>query len=436
VQIKEKPIIGCFPCFFSLGETIPQIKISEILKKNGIKCIFFSHGGKFESIAKNIGYNIVKLTDISWEGAYNEFTDSYWKTGKSFEQLLFYPYENGDIECLVKEEIDAFKKYNIDILISSFNLTTSISARVAQVPLIVLQSGTSIPPFFINGCISFPENYENIITRFLPSRVKKYFARWILMNNKLLTKDFNRIAKEFHLASFQTIHDILQGDHTLICDDITFLGIQPNREYPLKNFVGPIFGNINTESSFLDDNILNHINKPGISIFVTMGSTRSDNLFYQVIETLNKTKFNVIVSSPVTEEKYLPSTKENILIKPFIHSPKKLHEKVDLSIIHRGRGTVYTAAYAGKPVIGFPNYMEHQYNIDNLVRNGSGIRLSKKFFKPQDLLQALDQILKNYDIFLKNAKNLSNKLTKIPGEKIASQRILDIYQKTHYPYNL
>jgi hypothetical protein len=69
---------------------------------------------------------------------------------------------------------------------------------------------------------------------------------------------------------------------------------------------------------------------------------------------------------------------------------EQVNRAVDRAVLHAGQGTVYTAAYAGRPVIGIPMQFEQQYNIDMLVRHGSAIRLSKNQFHDHDLQAAID----------------------------------------------
>ena len=73
-------------------------------------------------------------------------------------------------------------------------------------------------------------------------------------------------------------------------------------------------------------------------------------------------------------------------------------------------------------------FMEHQYNIDNLVRWGSGIRISKRYFKSQELLKAIGKIFDNYEDYQKNAQRLASELTQEPGEEKAVKRIIEILQ--------
>ena len=69
---------------------------------------------------------------------------------------------------------------------------------------------------------------------------------------------------------------------------------------------------------------------------------------------------------------------------------------------------------------------EQQHNIDNLVRHGTAIRLSRENFKEKKLLKAIQEIFDNYDEYLKNAQLLKKKLKESNGAENAAKRIVDI----------
>jgi len=399
------------------------------LDKGG-KAIFFSHGGKTKQVTEELGCELVKLGKLPWSKV-NEDLKNKGKFDKTpYEELLFAVYKKDLIKPFVEEEIEAFKNAGVDLIISSFNPTASISARALNIPLIVINSGTAIPPYYRQGPVTFPENYENVFTRILPKFIKNLITRWMLLNYKLMVKDFNKVAEKYGVKPFKNINDILNGDYTFVCDDINFLGIKPTKEFPMENFVGPISGGLlEKQKDTIDEDIKRHLNRPGKSILLMMGSNRNKKLYLNILEALNQTNYNVIAVYTTIKEDELPETKDNILLKKFIKSPKLVNKMVDLAIIHGGRGTVYTAAYSGKPIIGLPMYCEHQYNIDNMVNKGAGLRISKRFFKQEDLLKAIDTIFSNYETYLKNAQNLSKKLTTVPGEEKAAQRLFEIIEE-------
>lgn len=424
---KSRPIIGFFPDFWSLGETIPLIKIAnEYLNLDG-EVIFFSHRGKYEYLAKDIGCKIIRLSDI-WRG-FAKTAKKMVHRGVPWEKIIAKLYREESIRRAVEEEIEAFSK--IKLLISTHNLTNSISARALKIPLVIVISGTAIPPYYDSDFCRFPENYENVFTKIMPQFIKNQIFKWYVLHCKYQVKEFNRVAKEYNVKPFRYFNDILLGDYTFVCDDINFLGLTSSEEFPKENYIGPIYhwDLFEDQQKKIDDRIKNHLNRPEKSILLSMGSSGEKQLFLNIIECFNKTDFNVIaVYSNILNKDELPETNENILFTEFVPSVEMLMKKVDLSVIHGGRGTVYSAAYSGKPAIGIPMILEQQFNIDNLVRHEVAIRLSKKYFKEKELLNAVDKIFSDYDVFLKNAQNLTAKLTQHNGEKVAAQRLIEIIQ--------
>jgi UDP:flavonoid glycosyltransferase YjiC (YdhE family) len=222
------------------------------------------------------------------------------------------------------------------------------------------------------------------------------------------------------------------GDYTLVCDDIEFLDMKSSKELPLENYIGPILtdGLFKNQDKQRDYDIEKHLKRSGKFILLSMGSRTDKEIFLKILHALNKTYYNVIaVYTSVLKEEDLPVVNDNILLKKFVPSMTKLNKIVDLVIIHGGRGTVYTAAYSGKPVIGIPNIHEQQFNLDCLVRHRMAIRLSKKYFNEKKFLKAVEKIFTNYDFYLKNAQMLSNKLPKHEGDINAAKKIVEILKK-------
>jgi UDP:flavonoid glycosyltransferase YjiC (YdhE family) len=152
-------------------------------------------------------------------------------------------------------------------------------------------------------------------------------------------------------------------------------------------------------------------------------------LFIEILKTLNKTSYNVVAVYTDISSKDIPKIRENILLKQYLKYPQIVNKIVDLAIIHGGRGTVYNSAYSGKPSIGIPFFVEQQYNIDCLVRKKVCIRISAKYFKTEELLKAINTIFENYDYYLKNAKALSEQLSKEIDEEKAVNRLIQIIDK-------
>jgi len=409
-----KPKIGFFPFFNSLGDTLPLLKVADYYKRFGGDAIFYSHGGAYEELAHSRGFKVIKVKPY-YENKNNTeiFSDLYFK----------------NLIDAVSKEIEVFKKTEIRLLVTNINLSSGISARVVGIPLVVLFSGTLSIPYYKSNLATFPDNLENPFTCFIPAVIKNRIFNWIIVKSKLYTRFFNNVAKQYGKKPFTHYLDLFKGDYFLACDDINFLKLKPTADYPQENYVGPILSGTFEEGfpGNNDKDIEQHIKKPWRSILLSMGSSGEKNLFLKIISILNKTEWNVVaIYTNILQDDELPKIENNILLKKFVPSIRTINEKVDLAIIHGGRGTIYTAAYSGKPIIGIPKQIEQQYNIDCLIRHGSGIRLSKKYFSSRRLLNAINDIFSNYQFYERNARNLAKSLKEDDNVRNTILRLIEI----------
>lgn len=421
INSDKIPLIGFFPGFFDIGETYTLVKIAKRYQEIGGKVIIFSHGGNYEYLAKEQGFKITRIKPIA---SGPEITKYFMK--QSDEDIIklirnqSVVYQNSGIKALVQTS-----SY-IDCLLLPF---------IAKVPLISIISGCLAPPYNFTYYATYPDNFENFFTQLVPKFVKNRINNWYILNYKgPITKKFNRIAKKINIKTrYRCFQELILGDYTLLCDDMEFLGVKPTNKFPAKNYIGPILSDNLFKQNLKKENnrIEKHLKKPGKSILLTMGgSTRMKDIFIEILKILNQTSYNVIAAyTSILNTTELPNLNKNILLKKIVLFMANLNKRVDLAIIHGGRGTVYNAAYSGKPAIGIPLNSEQQYNLDSLVRYGMALRLSKTYFKKDKMINALKEIFNNYDIYLKNAQVLGKKLPKPEGDKNAARRIFEITTK-------
>jgi len=417
INSEKKPLIGFFPGFFDLGESYPFIKIALKYEEMGGKVVIFSHGGKYEYLAEENGFKIKQIRPI----ASGPDITSYFMNSTDEEMINLIKnqaliYQNSGIRALVQ---------------TSSYLDCLIAPYYAKVPLISIISGILAPPYNQANFATYPEISENMFTMLVPHNIKNLINNWYTLNYKgPITKKFNRIASKINIDKrFRGFQEIMLGNYTLLCDDINFLGLKPTKDYPEKNYIGPILSDdLFKKNIKKDDQIENHFKRPGKKILLTMGSSFiMKDIFLEVLKILNQTDYNVIATyTSLLEENEIPKLNENILMKKFIPNIGQINKRVDLAIIHGGRGTVYNSAYSGKPAIGIPLNGEQQYFLDNLVRHGTCIRLSKTYFKKEKMQNAIEEIFKNYENYMKNSKNLIEKLPRPEGDKNAVLRLHEI----------
>ena len=435
---SDLPLIGFTVWFNNLGETYPLVNVAKKYIDLGGQAIFFGYGKKYQDLAKNIGCKVITFPEYRSEKASNNINrrvKEYNENQIPMENFLLniidddnYQYDINNIN----NEIKTFKEYNVKLVVTGFNYRSNISARVAKIPLVYIISGAGISLYYKQNLAKFPDNYENFFTRLVPRFMKNRIANWFILNNKSLVKQYDKLAQKFNTPKIKHYLDLFLGDYTFVVEDIEFSGITPCDNFYVKNFVGPIFQEeiaTNNEDS-IEFSIKKHLERPGKSILVSLGSSVTKKLLLEILHAFEKTDINVIaVYAPIFKKNEVPTFKDNILLVPHVPSIKKLNELVDVAIIHGGRGTIYTAAYAGKPVIGIPMMIEQQCNIDNLIRRGSAIRLSKKYFNSKDLLNAVDNIFTEYDTFFNNAQLLKKKMHEPKGAENIVKRLLEIIEE-------
>ncbi|MDH7506889.1 MAG: glycosyltransferase [Candidatus Thermoplasmatota archaeon] len=421
----EKPLVGFFPLSYSLAETGRAVIIAKRFMELGGKVIFFTHGGEYEYLIKKIGCKIIRVEPFFSE----DFVKRIRSIIKGEKKEVLYNVEY--LKEAIKNEVEAYKKSQVQFILTTHNYSCCISARVANIPLISITTG---PGRFK---LSIPDMYENFITRLIPQFLKIHVFNQIFPKAKNFLKPFNIVAKEYGLKPFKNIYQLYNGDITFVTNFLEFINIFPNQqEFPTDNYIGIIFfdelfkNNFSTGNNEIEEDIIKHIKKSEKSILVTMGSSGDETLFIKILNTLNKIDYRVIaVYSNILKENELPKVHENILLKKFVPSISQLHKIVDLSIIHGGQGTVFTAAYAGKPIIGFPMQYEQHLNLEKIVGHRSGLMLSKKYFNEKKLLNSIDEIFKNYNYFLENSQKLAKMLPKPEGDKKAAIKLLEIINK-------
>jgi len=283
--------------------------------------------------------------------------------------------------------------------------------------------------------LQVPDHFESVWTRWLPQCVKVPMINWLFFNSKKFLGPFNVVAAENGLPRFRSSFAVTDGDVTLGTNFLEFLNVFPNQQmYPEKDYVGIIsleelfqdqHGGDNGD--VLEEDVAKHLRNGSKSILLAMGSSGDKEFFIRLVRILNNTSFRVVViTANIVDASELSFVGPHVLVKNFVPSIQKLHAAVDLSIIHGGQGTVYAAAYAGKPIIGFPMQFEQHLNLEKMVGHGVGLLFSRHYFKDQNLLSALEKIFDNYQTYVANAQRLAQLLPPAQGDRNAAQRIVEL----------
>jgi UDP:flavonoid glycosyltransferase YjiC (YdhE family) len=410
---RERPV-GFFPFFANLAETSRLVRTAEKFRELGGQVVFFSHGGDYEELARESGFAVEAVTPI--------YTEEQIRDLMKFDQLEKWgdPFpDDWLIEHVLSEE-RAYANRGVSLVVTGFNVPCVLSARKAQIPLVYIIPGTALPAYFKSGRATFPDSFENALTSLLPSQLKNRVANWVVLRSRAGTGAFNRVARRFDLPPIPNTLSLWMGDYTFASDLKEALDLPTEHDLPEEDYIGPLLANLGIP---LEEEVSAHLERPGRSLYFAMGSSGSKQLYLRALGALGRTGYNVVAAyTTILGEDELPSVGENILLKKVVPA-EIVNKMVDLAILHGGQGTFYTAAYSGRPVIGIPMQPEQQYNIDILVRNGSAIRLSKRNFREEALLEAIETILGDYQTYRTRAEALARGLPVIDGAQRGAERI-------------
>lgn len=421
---KNNSLIGIFPLTYNLAETGRSILVAKKIQEMGGNLIFFTHGGKYEYLIDNFGFKKIRIKPYYTDEIVNQIIKS------NRGEIKKLPYHLEFLIKAVENEVEIFGKTNVSVIVSFVENTCFLSTRVAKIPHI------KVIPCEGRFHYRIPDNFETIFTRLLPQFIKirilnKYFGK----GNKKELRLFNEVANKFNLKSFSNFNELLKADLTVSTDFLEVINIFPNQQFhPKEDYVGAIlleklFKDIFKEenSEQINKRIKNHINKNNKkAIFITMGSSGDKEFFLRILNALNNKDYNVIaVYGNIISDDEASSFNENILLEKFVPSTIFIHKNVDLSVIHGGHGTVYSAIYSGKPIIGFPMQFEQHIHLEKIQGHGLGYMLSRRFFKEKDFLNIVEHMFRNYDYYYTNAQNLLSKLPPPEGDKNAAIRILN-----------
>jgi UDP:flavonoid glycosyltransferase YjiC (YdhE family) len=429
------PKIAFLPCFRNFGETYPLIVMATKYRELGGDAIFIDYPGEYEHYARDQGFKVIELTKPPTKKPYEKlkrlearFHDNLGPPEKVYPYLFRSGLEGDD---RITQEIDLFTREGVDAAVASFNFSAFISARAANIPLITLISGVSTTAYFKEHRATFPDDYETPFTLLIPKTIKDRFINHYVLSCRWGVRWCNKLAKKYHTPRIHRFLDFFHGDETFIMDDPVFAGLQTTTANTHEHFIGPIIPDhaIMVKQPPPDPDVASLLAKPGRTVLLALGTMVAKKTFLEILKTLDQTEYKVIGSTKnFASHDELPPQRETILLRRFFPSMKALQERADLSVITGGRGAIYTAAVSGRPVVGIPMHAEQQWNLNNLMRHGVGIQISKTFFSGRKLLKAIDTIFADYDTYYTHAQHLKTRMhdTDIPAA--AARRILEISQ--------
>lgn len=416
--------IICFPHCYYLSEVSRLVETGKALRALGQDVQFFSHGGTYEWVARDAGFNVVSVPPtMSTERAKHYMAFNRAEEGNPFRDS-FFTYE--ELREYVAQEAELLREVRPDAVLIGWNLPSYLSVQLVGIPIIVEQPGPFTAPFFDKKMGVFVPSLIGWL-RHLPM---DWFMNWLMTRAKFWLKPFNQLAEELGFPRYQSTLDLMAGDLTLIMDTPSILGISSEEldrykpehpEYfhrpPKYRYGGPCFARLPGE---IPDVVRKHFDTSRTKLYCAMGVSGSPDVLQSIIDIVADLDLQALVcTTTILDLTKLHST-DRVLLLP--HVPAHLvNPLADVAVIHGGAGTVQTAIHSGTPFVGVPMHGEQAGNISLVVRQGAGIMLSRLVLKKNKLALALEKLTtdpsyKSNMLHLKQLQDSINGATKAAKE--------------------
>ena len=401
------------PVAFNLAETTRMLEIAKGVTQHAqasqiFDIQFISDGGQFEHLITDEGFPLKKMEPrLTPEKI--EFI------GKVDKGETFAPaFSQAELSTRIENEVAFLQEIKPVAVLTGSYVTIPVSCQIAQVPLVWAIQSTWLPEFFKHGAGMTDKITFKPLKWLADGLVYLFINFWVRYG---FLGPINKAAKRFGVKTYHSIFDYWRGDVTLVAEPAEFTDIKlpPNYYY-----TGPLIA----RQDFPLPEAIQHIPRDKPLIYFAMGSSGTPEIVAKITESFAGKPYRVIAPIKAHLDQ-VPDVKipENVLVTDWLPA-HKVNQLADLSVIHGGIGTVMTAAYAGKPVVGVGMQPEQDANIAALARKGFAIRVPKSKDPSAKVQQAIQQLLDDPEAKRK-AGEFAQVMAKWDGSCLAAELLLE-----------
>lgn len=355
-----------------LSETSRMQLIHDALRAQGVDSVLATHGGSHEHVLADAGCEYELLTPIVSATRSRELVAAGPGMGSARQSM----WSDDEIRTTALAEADYFRSVRATAVVTGFQLTTLISARLAGIPLITSHAGSWVAPIMQRGLVPTPQRTAPGWVRRVPRPMQRFLANGGALQYRGHIGGFNRVARELGVDSIPSLPALLSGDLTLVTEapellEMTATDFEDWRP-PRKGMrastrmraVGPVFARLPMPVPAAVDAFLD---APGDVAYVSFTSTSAD-VVDRATAAVRAAGLRALVATTLHEAG--SDHDENVLRVPFLPS-HLIMPRVRLAVVTGGQGSVQTALAAGTPLVGIPLQPEQEWNVAVAQRAGA-----------------------------------------------------------------
>jgi UDP:flavonoid glycosyltransferase YjiC (YdhE family) len=397
------------PAAYDLAETTRMIEIAKAVARHPdagrtFAVHFISNGGDFERLIEKAGFPLRRMEPRLTP----EKIDFIFKVDKGEK---FAPvFSQAEALAMIDGEVRFLRELEPAAVVTGYYLTIPVSCRIGEIPLVWVIQSTWLEEFFAHGAgttdgIRF-RPLKAVADRFL-MLLLGMFIRYAMLN------PINRAAAYYGVPGYKTVFEYWGRDLTLVAEPEEFTGAKlPENHY----YIGPLIA----RQDFPLPDAVRNIPHDRPVIYFAMGSSGTPEIVARIAESFSGKPYRVIAPIQSHLDK-VPGVRipPNVLVTGWLPA-LEANRLADLSLIHGGIGTVMTAAYAGKPVVGVGMQPEQTANLAALVRKGFAIQVAKSSDPSKKVQRAIHQLLHD-ETAKRKAKAFAKIMEKWDGPRAAAE---------------
>jgi UDP:flavonoid glycosyltransferase YjiC (YdhE family) len=382
---RRAPVLLFAPETFNLAEVTRTLEIARVARRS-FECVFSSYDarGQHHAFIEQAGFRIVRLKPALSDA----HIELFWRKNRG-ESIAQDYFDDSELAARVESERALYRELGVRAVVTGFCLSTSLSARQANVPLVWINQTTWLSEYF-RRFGTWPDAIDTSLSRRLPGRVRDRLAALASpFTFWTLNRGFNRVARRLGIDPFAG-SSLLEGDQNLFAEPPDFSGLElPARLAGRHAFIGPLFGGLPLEVPAA----IRELPRDRPIVYFAMGSSGVEDLIADLIPAFRGQPYRVIAPVAPLLRRRRVEPPENVIVTDWIPA-EKVNPMADVSVVHGGIGTLLTACAAGTPIVAIPNgNPEQECNVQCLVRKGIAVHLHKRRITPEDVLAAIDRAL-------------------------------------------
>jgi UDP:flavonoid glycosyltransferase YjiC (YdhE family) len=419
-------MIALLPHCGFLSETSRMLHIGQALRRQGETVVFATHGGPYEAVLREAGEDPQLLTPTVDRERCARFIDDIVNMGRPGVKLM----QAEELRQCVQAEAAFFSATKARTVVTGFQLSANLSARVAAIPLVTSHGGAFVGPVFENGLAPIPTTMPIPGTNWLPGWLKRRIANTGPLRMKGPSAFLNEIAAQIRVEPVPSIAALMMGDLTLLTEAPDVLGLseeqvhawvprQPSafRRNPKVVITGPLFAQLDIE---VPNDVARFMDGSEPTVYVVLNSTTA-LMLHQVVSRVVAAGARVIVGGTIHHVEGLRSDK---VVAAQILPSHRIMPAVDLVVGMGGQGTSQCAGASGTPFIGIPMHPEQELNVALVAQQHAGYAISPRHATQQRMTDVVRWML-NDPRFKAGALKVQQIYRQWDGAQRAAQAIIE-----------